>query len=125
MIQLLRFILIGVLNTSLTFMVYYVLVFLKVNYLLANILAYSAGTINSYFWNRAWVFKCQKDHSELFYKFVIVNLITLLLNSSVLYVLVTFSLGKIVSQVAATFFGIWTNFLLNKIWTFKVKEVEG
>nr|WP_242833800.1 GtrA family protein [Desulfosporosinus sp. OT] len=104
------------------------MVFLSVNYIVANVISYSIGTINSYLWNKGWVFNSNERHSKILYKFIGVNSITLSFNSSVLYALVSiFSLNKLTSQIIATLLGMTLNFILNKLWTFggrKVKKCE-
>lgn len=123
MVQLIKFSLVGVLNTALSFCIYTLLIFLGVNYLVSNIIAYCTGTVNSYLWNKGWVFKSKKSHSEIFYKFIGVNLITMFFNSLLLFLFVTtMGLNKLISQIMATFLGILTNFLLNKLWTFKITD---
>ena len=122
MLQFIKFSLVGVLNTAITVLSYNLLVFLGVNYIVANIIGYALGTLNSYFWNKSWVFKSNENKYKLFVKFIIVNLITLGLNSYILTVLVTkIHLNKTLSQLAATAVGMVVNFILNKLWTFNDK----
>jgi len=57
-IQLVKYGMIGVLNTIITFVVFYVLnTLLSLPYGISNVVAYIAGVINSFLWNRMWVFK--------------------------------------------------------------------
>ena len=54
--QLARFLLVGVGNTALSFVVYRLLLALETPYLLAAPLAFAAGAANGYVFNRRWTF---------------------------------------------------------------------
>lgn len=56
--QLIRFGIVGVINTLITLAVIYLLQeVLDVKYTIANLAGYVAGVINSFFWSKLWVFK--------------------------------------------------------------------
>ena len=56
--QLIRFGIVGVINTLITLAVIYLLQeVLDVKYTTANLAGYVAGVINSFFWSKLWVFK--------------------------------------------------------------------
>ena len=69
-----KFGLVGILNTFITIGSYMLLVYLGINYLLANVIGYILGVINSFYWNKNWVFKVSSNQRNIFMKFVIVNL---------------------------------------------------
>ncbi len=57
-IQLMKYAIIGVMNTIITLVVFYLLnTHAGAPYGVANIAGYVAGVVNSFLWNRAWVFK--------------------------------------------------------------------
>ena len=57
-IQLMKYGVIGVMNTFITAISFYLLnTWLNVPYGAANIIGYVLGVINSFIWNRQWVFK--------------------------------------------------------------------
>lgn len=119
-IQFIKFGIVGLGNTLITFIVYFILVKLKVYYVTANVIGYIAGVINSFFWNSSWVFKKSSRSLNLLIKFVIVNLITLGITSLLLYIGVDrFNLSKYIAQIISTLIGILFNYTLNKLWTFK------
>lgn len=119
-IQFIKFGIVGLSNTFITFVVYFILVKLNVYYVTANIIGYIAGVINSFFWNSSWVFKKSKKDLSLLIKFVIVNLITLAITSFVLYIGADkLNISKYVAQIISTIIGILFNYTLNKLWTFK------
>lgn len=81
-IPLIKFALVGVVNTLIDFAVYALLTTIGVNYILAQWISYSAGILNSYVMNRKWTFeKKEKSSKREVISFVIVNLITLSLTS--------------------------------------------
>lgn len=119
-IQLVKFGIVGLGNTLITFIVYFILVKLNIYYVIANIIGYAAGVINSFFWNSSWVFKKSPGNFNLLIKFILVNLITLGVTSLILYIGVDMlGLSKYIAQILSTLIGILFNFTLNKLWTFK------
>jgi putative flippase GtrA len=121
MVQFIKFAVVGVLNSAIQYLVFLFLYSLTgTQYLLASIIGYVAGMINSYILNRRWTFgsRNQKLLTELS-RFVAVNLISLGVNLGLLFLLV--STGVMVPQWAQIFAIIGStlvNFVLNKVWTF-------
>ena len=121
-VQFLKFGAVGVTNSIITFVVYSILVFCGSNYLVANVIGYCVGVVNSYVWNSKFVFK-QQQSKVLFTKFVLVNLITLSINTVLLYILIDkLNYGKYVGQLMTISISMMLNFMLNKLWTFKKIE---
>ena len=57
-VQFSKFALVGVLNTAISLAVFYLLYNLfSINYPIANLVSYIIGVINSFFWNKLWVFR--------------------------------------------------------------------
>jgi putative flippase GtrA len=121
MVQFLKFAVVGLLNSAIQYLVFLFLYsFTGTQYLLASIIGYVAGMINSYILNRRWTFESrnQKLLTELS-RFVAVNLISLGVNLGLLFLLV--STGVLVpqwAQVLAIAGSTLVNFVLNKVWTF-------
>jgi putative flippase GtrA len=121
MVQFIKFAIVGVLNSAIQYLVFLFLYSLGgTQYLLASIIGYVAGMINSYILNRKWTFGSRNQQllTELG-RFVAVNLISLGVNLGLLYLLV--STGVMVpqwAQVVAIAGSTLVNFVLNKIWTF-------
>lgn len=123
MIQFLKFGIVGILNTLINIGVYIILVSLGFNYILSNIIGYTFGLLNSFFWNKNWVFKTNRNSKYLFLKFLLINIITLGINTLILFLLVNnLHFNLILSQIVATGIGMVFNFILNKYWTFMEKE---
>lgn len=123
--KFIKFCIVGAGNTLLTFLVFSLLFTVGMNYLAANIIGYSVGVANSYFWNRRWVFRTESSYKNLI-RFISVNVLTLLINTSCLFILVDFlGIHELIAQLIATGIGMVINFTLNKIWTFKSEMVRG
>lgn len=124
MIKLLKFGFIGIINTLITIGSYAFLVYITgLNFLIANIIGYLLGMVNSFIWNKNWVFQVKETHSIYYIKFIIVNLAMLGLNSLGLYFLVTsLHFNKLLSQILVVGCVTIINFFLTKKWTFSPKK---
>lgn len=117
--RLIKFGFVGIINTLITMISYNLLVYAGINYLIANVIGYALGTINSYIWNNNWVFKAKSRKISTFIKFIIVNIISLGLNTGVLYILVAqLNFNKSLAQICAILVGMGINYIANKMWTF-------
>ena len=120
LIRFIKFGMVGVLNTLVNWVIFFILNALGMYYILANIIAYILGTVNSYLWNTLWVFKYKdKASTETTIKFIILNLIGLGLNTGILYVLVDLcNLNKFIGLVTTTAIVMIINYIVNKLWVF-------
>lgn len=120
--QLIRFGIVGVINTLITLIVIYVLQeLLHVKYTVANLVGYIAGVINSFFWSKLWVFK--KLNSNFMREAVLflvsfgicygIQFVALLILVETLHMADTWA--QLVSMVVYTL----CNFAMNKCITFK------
>lgn len=126
--QLIKFSMVGILNTLITFITYAFLVHYHIDIVIANSTGYILGMINSFFFNNFWVFKSKNANKDsvnpsIVLKFIIVNLITLLLSNFLLNTIVEkMAFDKIFAQAIVIPVTMIFNFLLNKFWTFERKE---
>ena len=60
-VQFLKFISVGVLNTAISLIVIYLLMGIGVNYKISNFAGYILGLINSFIFNKLWIFKTKKN----------------------------------------------------------------
>ncbi|EJR00831.1 MULTISPECIES: GtrA family protein [Bacillus cereus group] len=121
--KLLKFGLVGIFNTLITIISFWILLKFDMNYLVANTISYLIGVANSYYWNKNWVFKPNNKGTSMFFKFLTVNLIVLAFNTLCLFVLVDkLTLNASTAQIFAIGVGMVINFVLNKIWTFNQTE---
>jgi putative flippase GtrA len=121
MAQFIRFALVGVLNSAIQYLVFLFLYSLiGTQYLMASIIGYVAGMINSYILNRRWTFGSRNQEllTELG-RFVAVNLVSLGVNLGLLFLLVSSgAMAPQWAQVLAIAGSTLVNFVLNKVWTF-------
>jgi putative flippase GtrA len=124
-IQFGKFMLVGCLNFLVDFGVFMLLnkVF-GVYSVYANIVSYSCGVINSYFFNRMWTFKRKLKYlSWDFAKFLFVNLISLGVSTLAVYIFVErFLMAAWIGKILSTFFSFTVNFAGNKLLVFKDKK---
>ena len=87
-IQLLKYGVIGVLNTLITLVVFYLLnTKMGLAYGISNVVGYIFGVINSFLWNRNWVFKTKNDFKRELFLFVCGFLLCLALQLCVSWIL--------------------------------------
>ncbi|NMM51898.1 GtrA family protein [Paenibacillus aquistagni] len=113
--------LVGVVNTGVDFAVFTLLAWCQLPWLLAQAAAYSCGVLNSFFMNRKWTFKQQEGPLlKGLARFVILNAITLVVTSIVIWLL-HHHLGAAIlwSKGAATLIGVVLNFVGSRLWVFK------
>lgn len=119
--RFIKFGLVGVLNTLINWILFILLNSIGVYYIISNIIAYSISTLNSYLWNSKWVFKYSGDNiKETSFKFIVLNIIGLTLNTIILYLLVDIvGLNKLIALVITTGIVMILNYFINKLWVFK------
>ena len=134
LMQFIRFVSVGVMNTAVTlFVIFLCKSVLNINPYVSNVAGYVAGLINSFLWNRAWVFGKKNDkmrHQAL--KFVIGFGVCYLLQLAVIwlmmqtslkereYVVFTFTLsGYGVATIIGNIVYTIANFAYNKFVTFR------
>lgn len=119
-LEFLRFCTVGLANTAVDVTAFFLLNMLGVPYLLAQILSYSAGIINSFFLNRSWTFRLQGPSNILeMSRFLLVNAVSLIASAGLLYVI--YDLGQLslwVSKVLVTGVSVMINFFGSRIWVF-------
>jgi len=108
---------------------------------LSNVVSYTCGVVNSFFWNRFWTFKMKLKFfstysirlpkrtihpvflSADFMKFIFVNLVSLGVNTLAVYILGDlYGLPNIIAKLIATVFSFTVNFAGNKLLVFKDKS---
>jgi len=123
-IQFIKFAIVGLLNTFITLLTFYLLFeIFHVQYLFASITGYIFGIINSYFGNKLWTFRVTKVpvHTELG-KFIAVSLFGLFLNTLFIWGFVEFfGIKPVTAQILTIGIVVIVTFSANKYWVFKSK----
>jgi putative flippase GtrA len=116
--QFRRFLVVGIGNTVLSFVVYRVLLVLKTPYVPASAIAFGAGAVNGYVFNRRWTFAARASaRARLLYVGVqaIGAATTSLL---VLFFVHVAHTGKVGAYLAAIPPVTVCMFFANRVWTF-------
>lgn len=125
-VQLVKYVLIGVLGLVVDFGIYTILTHFKMNVEIANIISSTCGIINNFLWNSYTNFKVHDRMILRFISYFIVGQITTVFTTISLFVFVT-KLGypHLIVKIVATFVATLIQFVINKVVTFrKVKKEE-
>ncbi|PEJ57795.1 sugar translocase [Bacillus sp. AFS002410] len=124
-----KFGIVGLINTGVDFIVFTLLIYAVTNipYLVAQMISYSCGIVNSYLLNKRWTFKAKNQSSvQEKTRFVIVNVITLLLTLLILKVCSEwFGLSVLASKLMATCISVLMNYVGSRYWVFTSSKVGG
>lgn len=97
--KIIKFFIVGMLNTAISFLCYALLIKCSVHYLISNIISYLAGFLNSYILNKKWVFKKRFKNNVKFIIFILYNSLILCVSSILLFCFVNvLSINKLISQ---------------------------
>ena len=117
--QILIFIIIGGLVTTIDFIIYsYLLDFISINF--SKFISMLVSSLFSYFMNKIFTFNKGKNYnSKYLIKFYIIFLLNLLTNIFVNYYVYKWTSIKILAFILATLFGMIVNFIGQKFFVFK------
>lgn len=125
-LQFIKFGIVGVSNTLISYVIYIVCVYIGIHYIWANTIAFIVSVLNAYYWNSKYVFKQGeadarariKSAAKLFVSYTATFLL-----GTILLVLWVEGLG--ISENIAPLINycitIPLNFVLNKFWSFNEK----
>jgi putative flippase GtrA len=118
--ELIKFTLVGLLNTGIDVAIFFLLTRIGTQYVAAQVVSYSCGAANSYLLNKIWTFRSSGLSYAEIVRFTTVNLISLGISVVVLSLLhSTAGLGLAAAKGGATVCALAANFLGNKLWVFK------
>jgi putative flippase GtrA len=116
--QLVRFLVVGVGNTALSFVVYRLLLALGAWYVIAAPLAFAVGAVNGYIFNRRWTFAA-RDSMRARFLYVAIAAIGAVLSSLLVVLFVRGAgTGKVEAYAAAIPPVTLFMFAANRLWTF-------
>lgn len=123
--QFVKFGLVGVTNTILTFVVFTVLVeSFGVFYVGASAIGFIAGAINGFLLNRSWTFRGHAGGSLAPLRWTVVQGCGLLADLGLIYLFVKDAgVSKLAGQALAVVLVVGATFFANRIWTFRMHRV--
>lgn len=123
-VEIIKFLLVGTLNTVIDMVVFAVLVMFGVPIIPAQFMSYGCGIGNSYILNRYWTFRQKgKQTIKQPIKFIFVNFVTLGVVSLILNGMYDhLHQSLIVSKGTATLVGIFINFTGSRYWVFQASS---
>lgn len=128
LIQFIKFGVVGLSNTLISYGMYAVLTYIGVPYVLASVIGFMVSVLNSFFWNNRFVFKKNAgEQRNLWYtlaKTFLAYAGTGLFLSSILLVLFVEKMGisKYIAPILSLVITIPLNFIINKFWSFRTTK---
>lgn len=118
--QFVKYGLVGASNTIVNFVVYSVLVTVGVDYLVALVIGYTIGSLNSYILNRRWTFRAgDVAHATAGSRFALVQACAIAANLALLYLFVHhLGIARIPAQAILVLPVLAVTFPLNRWWSF-------
>lgn len=127
LIQFVKFGIVGLSNTLISYVVYLAGVWIGMHYLLASVLGFVISVLNSFYWNNKYVFRQGDEERNLLLTlvktFMAYAATGLVLANILLYIWVDILgiseyLGPIINLVIT----VPLNFVINKLWAFRGKR---
>ena len=124
-IQFVKFGIVGLSNTLISYLVYAFLVYLGFHYLIASIIAFLISVLNSFFWNSRYVFKKEDGAKRNIFHALIKTFVSyaftgLLLQNIFLFVFIDIlHISKYIAPLFSLIITVPLNFIMNKLWAFK------
>ena len=119
--QFIKFGIVGVSNTLISLLIYYVLIYFKINYIVANTVGFIVSVLNAYYWNNRYVFK-KSDNGNLkpLIKTFASYGTTFILSTILLVIMIDYlKISELIAPILNLIVTIPLNFLLNKFWAFR------
>ncbi|OMF31796.1 hypothetical protein BK133_15450 [Paenibacillus sp. FSL H8-0548] len=133
LVQFITFNLVGLLNTAIDFIMFSLLIWIGTYYLIAQVIAYSAGMLNSFVLNSRYTFNKVKGEPavskpkqlETSVRFVIWNGILLGITLLLLAALTQWwGLNELLAKLIVTVVTVVLNFYGSKKWVFKANKPQ-
>lgn len=123
--QFIKFGIVGLSNTLISYIIYIILINFNVYYLLASFIGFLVSVINAYYWNDRYVFKVSAGEKRQWWKAFMKTFTSyagtgLVLNNILLIIWVdALGIPETLGPLINLFITIPLNFFLNKYWAFK------
>lgn len=123
--QFFKFGIVGTINTVSSWIFYYSLIFLKVNYLIATTVAYFLSSIIGYILNKTWVFRKKDKSKTSMLKYYVVYISSYFLNMGCMYLFVDIlNISDLLAPILVLFITVPYNFIFSRLWVFKDNKID-
>ena len=125
LIQFIKFGIVGLSNTLISYLVYVGLVYFGLYYVFANIVGFVVSVLNSFYWNNKYVFKTNEDSRRCWWRALIKTFMSyafsgLVLSNVLLVVWVDLlHIPVYLAPLISLIITIPLNYLMNRYWAFK------
>ena len=120
--QLIKFIFVGLLNTGVYYVVYFVLLRLGFFYAISHTIGNIIGIINSYFWNKFFTFRSKAKSINETLRFITVCILHYLFVLLIIYICIEhMGTSPELAGLIGAFIGMIVSYLGHKFWSFKIK----
>jgi putative flippase GtrA len=120
MAAMLKFGIVGLLNTGVDFAVFTFLTVWDVPLLIAQCISYACGVLNSFIMNRTWTFQHRGQYTRQLIKLIAVNLLTLLITYGLMVFFNRYAgWSMLFSKLIATGMSLIVNFAGSRLWVFR------
>lgn len=121
--QFVKFGIVGLANTAISYVVYLVLIWIGLHYMLASIIGFSVSVLNSYYWNNKYVFRVESGRAwwKTFIKTYVSYAGTgIVLSNILLYLWIdVLGISAMIAPLISLVITVPVNFLANKFWAYK------
>ena len=118
--QFLKFGIVGISNTIIALGIYYTVLFLIRNYMLANLVSWVISVLNAFYWNNRYVFKNNQNWKKVLFKTYISYGASLFVSTCLLYFQIEWvGISDKIAPLLTLAITVPLNFIMNKFWTFR------
>ena len=121
--QFMKFGIVGVSNTLISLVIYYILLFIGIQYIFANAIAFTLSVLNAFYWNRKYVFKSRDGSKvrQLVKVYVSYGLTFALSTGLLVFQVEIMGVSYLIAPLINLCITTPLNFTLNKAWAFRSK----
>lgn len=121
--QILKFFIVGGVNTISSLVIYYILLLCNIEYNFATICGYIGSSIIGYILNKLWVFESKKfPLRKSLVRYYIVYGTALMINLFCMYLWIEIlSISDKIAPILTLFITVPYNYILSKVWVFEKK----
>ncbi len=126
-VRIIRFMIVGTSNACIVALIVWILMdLLAVNYIVANMVGYTAALIHNFFWSKYWVFSSRGGNVVREALLFLLAFGCAYLTQFVFLILMVeyFGQDEYLSQFLGLFFYGLVNFLMNKFLTFRIRKAD-